>query len=122
MTVSNAFLISIVLLDHLHFGLMASSRLTLSAFKNARVLVCGDGDFSFSRLIATSQMCNSLVATTWDKDRSTIIKNFPGADENIDYISNSPNCRVDYGIDATCIPYKKEFDIVLWNFPHVNGA
>ena len=96
-------------------------------YENKNVLIVGDGDFSFSKvlsqLVDKSYLKNtSLIATTLDNKESLTLK-FPMASENIEAIVKNPNCKVEYLINATNLPmhYKNSFDIVVFNFPHWNG-
>jgi hypothetical protein len=88
-----------------------------------QILVCGDGDFSFSLALSKCGYYNKLVSTTLDS-RSSLIKHFPESEKNIDIIvSSSPRNIVEYNRDATKLEqyYKPEFDVILWNFPHIIG-
>ena len=96
-------------------------------YDNKSVLIVGDGDFSFSKVLA--ELINikilkntSLVATTLEDEDSLNIK-FPIATENIKTIVQTPNCKVEYLINGTDLPlyYYHLFDVVVFNFPHWNG-
>lgn len=100
---------------------LSFQHISLSVFQDIDVLVCGDGDMSFSRLISTSSSCKSVVATTWDT-KEKLLTAFEAANENVEAITERSNSRVEYTIDATNLPFFKEFDVVLWNFPHIIGT
>lgn len=95
-------------------------KLTSLTFKGSRVLVCGDGDMSFSGSLSYAG-CASLVATTWDT-RQALDNCFPTSIKNVATITGTKNCKVEYSIDATALPFTEQFDIVVWNFPHIPGV
>ena len=89
--------------------------------KHKKVLVCGDGDFSFSKALSTLDIHKQLITTTLDSKES-LSKHFPQSISNINIIeSASSNNKVSYNIDATKLMFPNEFDIILWNFPHIIG-
>lgn len=128
---STMFIISILL------RVQASAPITLahrsqsvlrSVIQRSNVLVVGDGDFSFSKVLANRREYKSLTTSTLD-DEASLTMHFPAAGTNIKSIlsastSTSPS-RVDYGVDATKIhavyPSKQLFDVIIWNFPHITG-
>ena len=92
-----------------------------SLLKHKKVLVCGDGDFSFSKALSTLGQHRQLITTTLDSKDSLSI-HFPQSVTNINIIeSASNNNKVLYNIDATKLSFPNEFDIILWNFPHIIG-
>jgi hypothetical protein len=94
----------------------------LIIYNDKRVLVVGDGDLSFSLSLCQYGKCKELIATTWD-DETRLFKSFNNAKDNVNNILKNGG-KVNYGIDATKLPdyYKQNnFDIVVWNFPHVPG-
>ncbi|KAJ1428379.1 hypothetical protein B484DRAFT_449899 [Ochromonadaceae sp. CCMP2298] len=91
----------------------------IAALTGSRVLVLGDGDFSFSRSLSGKHIC-SLTATTLDS-RERLCKSFPDAASNVAFIEGNGDAVL-YGVNATNIRTGPGlFDVILWNFPHVVG-
>ncbi|KAL8667606.1 MAG: hypothetical protein Q9202_000461 [Teloschistes flavicans] len=105
---------------------------------NDRILLVGEGDFSFAHSLYTHHNCNMLIATCYDT-ASQLADKYP---QSIAYIQDLESAvRVDevvdirilYGVDATRLGKRglhggggKEvrkggFDKVVFNFPHVGG-
>ena len=98
-----------------------------------RILLVGEGDFSFSRSLLTTHGCTNLIATSYDK-ASNLRSKYPQAASNIAALE-AENCLVRYGVDATKLGKagvpegggggkevkKGGFDRVVFNFPHVGG-
>lgn len=91
-----------------------------SILSNRRVLILGEGDFSFARALARLGICAQIVATTKDS-KQLLEESFPAARENIIDMLAHDKCTVEYDLDATDINVEQQFDVVLWNFPHVAG-
>jgi len=97
-----------------------------------RILLVGEGDFSFAHSLLTAHNCNSLVATSYDK-ASVVINKYTQATSHIRPLEAEEGCKVIYGVDATKLGRSgaadgggKEvkrggFDRVIFNFPHVGG-
>lgn len=97
-----------------------------------RILLVGEGDFSFSHSLLTAHNCTSLVATSNDK-QSALTTKYPQARGNVQALEAEKECRVVYGVDATKLGKSgasdgggKEvkrggFDRIVFNFPHVGG-
>ena len=99
-----------------------------------RILLVGEGDFSFSHSLLSAHGCTHLVATSYDKV-SALRSKYPQAASNIAALEAEENCIVRYGVDATKLGKPgvadgvgggKEvkrggFDKVVFNFPHVGG-
>ena len=98
-----------------------------------RILLVGEGDFSFSASLLQDHDCKSLLATCFD-DHSIVREKYPQAAANIDAIEAEETCKVLYGVDATKLGKpgpvkgsggkalkKVNFDKVVFNFPHVGG-
>eukprot|EP00056_Hartaetosiga_gracilis_P017430 m.7250 g.7250 ORF g.7250 m.7250 type:complete len:472 (-) comp5689_c1_seq1:147-1562(-) len=88
-----------------------------------RILVVGDGDFSFSRgLVAhLGGEGEKMIATSYDSF-ATVKKKYKGATKVIKGVSKS-KATVVHGIDARALhehfPKQKDFfHRVVWNFPH----
>lgn len=95
-----------------------------------RILLVGEGDFSFSKCLLESYHCTSLLATSYDS-RSVAIEKYPQALYNIDTL-NAEHENVLFEVDATKIGTgrigsggkrikKGGFDRIVFNFPHVGG-
>ena len=97
-----------------------------------RILLVGEGDFSFSVSLFKAHGCASLVATSFD-DRSTLFSKHPQAEVHIQSLEAEAECKVLYGVDATKLGKvgikgsggkdvrKALFDKIVFNFPHVGG-
>ena len=99
-----------------------------------RILLVGEGDFSFSNSLLSAHGCTHIVATRYDKV-SALRSKYPQAASNIAALEAEENCIVRYGVDATKLGKPgvadgggggKEvkrggFDRVVFNFPHVGG-
>lgn len=99
-----------------------------------RILLVGEGDFSFSSSLLSAHRCTHLIATSYDKV-SALRSKYPQAASNIAALETEENCIVRYGVDATKLGKpgvaegggggkevkKGGFDKVVFNFPHVGG-
>lgn len=106
---------------------------TIPFLSTDRVLLVGEGDFSFSHSLLQSHCCNSLTATSYDK-QTTVTSKYPQARGHIQALDAGDNdCRTIYGVDATKLGKsgasdgggkavkKGGFDKIVFNFPHVGG-
>ena len=96
-----------------------------------RILLVGEGDFSFSKSLLIAHSCNSLVASSYD-NYSTVIEKYPQASGNLQALE-AEKCKLIYGVDAAKLGKrgasdgggkevkKGDFDKVVFNFPHVGG-
>ncbi|KAL7088177.1 hypothetical protein ACP275_13G112500 [Erythranthe tilingii] len=86
-----------------------------------RILVVGDGDFSFSTCLARAFGCASnMTATSLDSQRFLLL-NYASALPNLMELK-ARNCKVIHDIDATemashSIIGKMKFDRIVFNFP-----
>lgn len=99
-----------------------------------RILLVGEGDFSFSSSLLSAHGCIHLITTSYDKV-SALRNKYPQAASNIAALEAEENCTVRYGVDATKLGKpgvadgggggkevkKGGFDKVVFNFPHVGG-
>ena len=99
-----------------------------------RILLVGEGDFSFSNSLLSAHGCTHLVATSYDKI-SALREKYPQATSNIAALEAEEDCVLRYGVDATKLGKpgvpeggggakevkKGGFDKVVFNFPHVGG-
>ncbi|XP_077236634.1 heavy metal-associated isoprenylated plant protein 41-like [Tasmannia lanceolata] len=87
-----------------------------------RILLVGEGDFSFSACLALAfGSANNMVSTSLDS-LEFLRKNYSRALSNIDLLKRS-GCKVIHGVDATVMVdhyYLKgmKFDRIVFNFPH----
>ncbi len=97
-----------------------------------RILLVGEGDFSFSHSLLASHNCSSLIATSYDK-ASVVTRKYTQAALHIRPLEAEEGCQVIYGVDATKLGKsgapdgggkevkKGNFDRIVFNFPHVGG-
>jgi len=97
-----------------------------------RILLVGEGDFSFAHSLLTTHKCSSVIATSFDK-ASVVISKYSQATSHIRPLEAEEGCKVIYGVDATKLGKsgtsdgggkevkKGGFDRVVFNFPHVGG-
>ena len=104
---------------------METTFLTTSLSKG-KVLVVGDGNFSFSLCLAdystTHQYETSLVLTSFDSD--TKLKEDETASENVKKLAKMENVVVMHGVDATMLSQyfpNQTFGRIIFNFPHTGG-
>jgi hypothetical protein len=91
----------------------------LQHFEDKKVLVVGDGDFSFSRALANTQCCKSLYTSTLE-GRTDLLKYYEASKAHIEEIEQLGG-KVLFNIDATKIDLTEQFDLIAWNFPHIAG-
>ncbi|KAL8927978.1 MAG: hypothetical protein Q9208_002053 [Pyrenodesmia sp. 3 TL-2023] len=104
---------------------------------NDRILLVGEGDFSFAHSLYKHHNCSSLVATCYDT-AAALAEKYPQATQYIRELEDAAHTDEDvdlevlYGIDATKLGKggrasggkavkKARFDKVVFNFPHVGG-
>lgn len=102
-----------------------------------RILLVGEGDFSFAHSLYNHHNCSSVVATCYDTATS-LAEKYPQAIQYIRELEDAARDNKDvdleilYGIDATKlgkggtasggrVVKKARFDKVVFNFPHVGG-
>ncbi|XVF03579.1 hypothetical protein REPUB_Repub05bG0005500 [Reevesia pubescens] len=87
-----------------------------------KMLLVGEGDFSFSACLAKAfGSATNMVATSLDS-RGFLFRNYKNAMANIDEL-RTRGCMVLHGVDATemannCSLPGLKFDRVIYNFPH----
>lgn len=101
----------------------------LRLLHDKRVLVVGDGDFSFSRAIAEYNVCKVLHTSTLETPEA-LRQYYPSSSFAIRKIHEQGG-RVLFRVDAFSIKAtvaselhdgtEPIYDVVLWNFPHVPG-
>ena len=101
-----------------------------------RILLIGEGDFSFARSIVEHHGCHDITATCLDTQSELFRKYSPQAQENVEYLE-SQGQTVLYNVDATKLASNKAiqklisnseagseagaFDKIIFNFPHTGG-
>ncbi|KAF2166807.1 hypothetical protein M409DRAFT_22863 [Zasmidium cellare ATCC 36951] len=91
-----------------------------------RILLVGEGDFSFAKSIVENHGCCDVTATCFDSQVHLFEKYKPQAVEHVKYLEDEGQ-TVLYGVDATKLDNNKSlkkgelFEVVLFNFPHVGG-
>lgn len=95
-------------------------------FTEDQILLVGEGDFSFARSLIVEHVALNLTATVYDTE-AEIAEKYPQTRENVEaMLSEEPNTRILYGMDATKLKSGKglkgkRFDRIVFNFPHVGG-
>ena len=96
-----------------------------------RILLVGEGDFSFAKSLLTNRYCINLDATSLDTYDNLLTK-YPQAEDNIKDLQ-AGGCTITHGVDATKLGKtgvlgnggkkvrKGNYDWVVFNFPHVGG-
>ncbi len=93
----------------------------------SNILVCGDGDLSFSAEIAASlNECSVKLIATVLEDEKTHCDVYQRSNINKDRITSFPegNHEVKFGVDATKLKEMfpgRKFDRIRFNFPHWRG-
>ncbi|KAF2811014.1 uncharacterized protein BDZ99DRAFT_487722 [Mytilinidion resinicola] len=92
-----------------------------------RILLVGEGDFSYAASLTTHHHCTSLTATSFDSSPALLSK-YPHCTAHLSSITAVPTSSIHHGIDATSLSktlpraartYK--YDRVVFNFPHTGG-
>ncbi|CEG45547.1 Uncharacterized conserved protein [Plasmopara halstedii] len=112
------------------FSLAASSNpnpKNIGPFSDSqRILVVGDGDFSFSLSLAVFLGGKNLVATCYDSELELKDK-YPNALLNCDALDTA-GAEVHFDVDATNLKKEKwldeahPFHMIVFNFPHLGGG
>ncbi|KAL4151230.1 hypothetical protein PRNP1_008247 [Phytophthora ramorum] len=112
------------------FSLTASSNpnpKNLGPFSDRqRILVVGDGDFSFSLALAVFLGGKNLVATCYDS-KGDLKEKYPNALLNCDALETA-GAQVHFDVDATHLQKEswlgvgEPFQSIVFNFPHLGGA
>lgn len=91
-----------------------------------RILLVGEGDFSFAKSIVEHHGCYYVTATCLDTKEELFQKYESQGRENVSFLEDEGQ-TVLYGIDATKLDSMKAvkkcgtFDEIMFNFPHVGG-
>lgn len=63
---------------------------TIPFHRDDRILLIGEGDFSFAASLATHHGCRNLVATVFEESEQALLEKYPHAGANIDAVLNPP--------------------------------
>jgi 25S rRNA (uracil2634-N3)-methyltransferase len=91
-----------------------------------RILLVGEGDFSYAKSIVENHGCCDVTATCLDTKDEVLRKYDPQAEEHIRYLEDEAQTVV-YNTDAIKLDSNKAlkksglFERILFNFPHVGG-
>jgi 25S rRNA (uracil2634-N3)-methyltransferase len=94
-----------------------------------RILLIGEGDFSFAKSIVNEHGCCDVTATCLDSKEELFEKYKPQGEEHVAYLEEEGQ-TVLYGVNAMKLDKSKtlkkslsdgQFDVVMFNFPHVGG-
>ncbi|KAK1362412.1 DUF2431 domain-containing protein [Heracleum sosnowskyi] len=89
---------------------------------NHKILLVGEGDFSFSKCLANAfGSASNITATSLDSEASLMSK-YTGARANIQDL-HVLGCTILHGVDASIMKYDSRlnccsFDRIVFNFPH----
>lgn len=99
---------------------------TIPFAQEDRILLVGEGDFSFAKAIVKNHGCYEVTATCFDSKDELFEKYDPEAKDHIDYLE-AEGQTVYYSVDATKLDSHKIlkntglYDRIIFNFPHVGG-
>ena len=91
-----------------------------------RILLVGEGDFSFAKSIIEHLGCCDVIATCLDGQEELFEKYEPQGEAHVRYLEVEGQ-TVLYNVDATKLDEHKKlksgqlFDRIIFNFPHVGG-
>lgn len=91
-----------------------------------RILLVGEGDFSFAKSIVEHHGCYDVTATCLDSKDDLLEKYKPQAETHLQYLEDEGQTIL-FNIDATKLDSTKAlqkvglFDRIFFNFPHVGG-
>lgn len=91
-----------------------------------RILLIGEGDFSFATSIVEHHGCCDVTATSFDSKVELLEKYHPQGERHIQHLEDEGQ-TVLYSVDATKLDSNKTltkaavFDAIIFNFPHIGG-
>lgn len=92
-----------------------------------RILLVGEGDFSFAQSIVEHHGCCDVTATCFDSEDELFEKYNSQAQGYIRYLEDEGQ-TVLYGVNATKLDQNKQlkkagaqWDVAIFNFPHIGG-
>mmetsp|Transcript_74207 Transcript_74207/g.159036 ORF Transcript_74207/g.159036 Transcript_74207/m.159036 type:complete len:284 (+) Transcript_74207:56-907(+) len=91
-----------------------------------RILLVGEGNFSFARALCRNlEQGSNVYATAYDTE-ATLKKKYPDAQEARKEIEEQFSGTTLVGVDATRLhkvhEFRGAFTKVIWNFPHIGGG
>jgi len=109
--------------DNTHASLSFQNFNNMYGLRISNILVCGDGDLSYSSSIAPLWVDINLTATVLEsyEDHNKVYKK---SHQNYEAITSQQQHKVLFGIDATNLTsyfQSNYFDRVQFNFPHWRG-
>jgi len=100
---------------------------------HTRILLVGEGDFSFAASLVQHHGCADILASSYEPDRATLLAKYPHAaahlqeiEEAFEHEEDGGRWRVQFGVDARRLEAckevrKRKWDRVWFNFPHAGG-
>lgn len=91
-----------------------------------RILLVGEGDFSFAKSLVEHHGCYDVTATCLDSKERLFEKYNPQAEQHTKYLEDEGQAVI-YNVDATKLESVKvfrkgsQFARIFFNFPHVGG-
>ncbi|TKA78176.1 hypothetical protein B0A55_03903 [Friedmanniomyces simplex] len=92
-----------------------------------RILLIGEGDFSFAKCIVEHHGCYQVTATCYDSQEGLYEKYEPQAEQHTKYLEEAGQTML-YSINASALDRTKQlltvgpqWDVIIFNFPHVGG-
>mmetsp|Transcript_19859 Transcript_19859/g.36856 ORF Transcript_19859/g.36856 Transcript_19859/m.36856 type:complete len:387 (-) Transcript_19859:39-1199(-) len=93
-----------------------------------RILLVGEGSFSFARALSTKIGGKNIVASSLDS-RKVVLEKYDDVGEGALIDLRNSGAKVYHDIDATnkdhletCLGQWEYFDVVVFNFPHLGGG
>jgi len=95
---------------------------TVRYYASQRVLVVGDGDFSFSRGLCQQRGTGRLIVATSYDTRDQVLRKYASAAASLKALV-AQGAEIRHGVDATRLREQRfsawgRFDRVIFNFPH----
>lgn len=106
---------------------LAQERQNLALYaKTDRILLVGEGDFSFARALCRRLQSGNLIYATCFDTEGTLNRKYPSAKDCRTEIEGTFGGNTLVGVDATRIHKVKEFRTsfrkIVWNFPHIGAG
>ncbi|KAJ3045066.1 hypothetical protein HDV00_011791 [Rhizophlyctis rosea] len=117
--------------DLLHLTLTTSTTPTIRSLRRFtrthKILLIGEGDFSFAQALATALGTTSNITATSFDSQSDVFKKYPSARDTLQQLK-SKIATILHSIDARTLSQNSKiassspFDRIVFNFPHVGGS
>lgn len=104
---------------------MAPLKPTIPFEPDEKILLIGEGDFTFAESLVIEHHCTDVTATTFEKEED-LYEKYEGVEERVAGLKES-EVDVLFTIDATkldrtkALAKKGSYDRIIFNFPHVGG-